>query len=243
MSFVLIRKEADPVTSTITEAAIAAERKATAQRIEEQVAERVVALRGLAEAEGRAAGEAIARAAAEAARIGQEHAVASAIAALATAAAELLAPLAQKEQELAKLVTELAFMLARHVVRHEVALRPDSLRALVATLLDEAVRDRHSGQSIVVRLNPQDHAVIAPQFDLPQVHLLADGQIERGGTVVELLTSHGDPIDKVEWDAQIGSRLETMRTALLGSDDEAPPALPPSTSSAASAAGDAAAPS
>ncbi|HTI00219.1 MAG TPA: FliH/SctL family protein [Acidisoma sp.] len=230
MSFVLIRKEPEPVTAVGSEeaaAAVAAEAEAAAQRIAECVAERVAALRGAAEAEGRAAGEAETRAAAEAARIGQEKAVRTAISAFSAATAELMAPLARKEHDLAGLITELAFMLARHVVRQEVALRPDSLRALVATLLDEAVRERHSGQSIVVRLNPQDHTVIAPQFDLPQVHLLADGQIERGGTLVELLTSDGDPIDKIEWDAQIGSRLETLRAALLGEDDGPPPALPP----------------
>lgn len=227
MSFVLIRREPASVPAAMTEAAAAAEQEAIERLIANRAAERVAALRSAAEAEGRAAGEAVARAAAEVARIGQEHAVASAIAAFSAAAADLVAPLAQKEQELAGLITDLAFMLARHVVKHEVAMRPDSLHGLVATLLDEAVRDRHSGQSIIVRLNPQDHAVIAPQFDLPQVHLLADGQIERGGTIVELLTSNGDPIDKVEWDAQIGSRLEAMRTALLGEEDDPSPALLP----------------
>lgn len=239
MSFVLIRNDPEPVTAAMSEAAAAvaaAEMQATAQLVADRVAERVAALRGSAETEGRAAGEAVARAAAEVARLGQQHVVATAISAFSAAATELVAPLAQKELELAGLITELAFILARHVVRLEVALRPDSLRALVATLLDEAVRDRHSGQSIIVRLNPQDHAVIAPQFDLPQVHLLADGQIERGGTLVELLTSNGDPIDKVEWDAQIGSRLETMRAALLGEDDEPSPALPPPTATPSDAA-------
>lgn len=230
MSFVLVQKEPETALAAMSEEAAAmaaAEVEATAQRVADRVAERVSALRSAAEAEGRAAGEAMARAAAEAARIGQEAAIATAISAFSAAAAEFVAPLAQKEQELAALVTELAFMLARHVVRQEVILRPDSVRSLVATLLDEAVRDRHSGQSIVVRLNPQDHALIAPQFDLAQVHLLADGQIERGGTLVELLTGDGDPIDKVEWDAQIGSRLETMRSALLGEDSGPPPELPP----------------
>lgn len=230
MSFVLIRAEPEPVPAAMDEAtaaALATAAQAAKRRIAQEVASRVAALRDAAEAEGRAAGEALARAAADAARIGHEQAVASAIAAFSAAAAELVAPLAQKEQELARLITELAFILARHVVRQEVALRPDSLCALVTTLLDEAVRERHSGQSIIVRLHPQDHATLAPEFNLPQVHLLADGQIERGGTLVELLTSHGDPVDKIEWDAQIGSRLETMRAALLGEDDGSPPELPP----------------
>lgn len=227
MSFVLIRSPvATPLAATETEKAEATE--AMARAVAEQVAEEVATLRAAAEAEGRAAGEAQAHLAAEAARHAQEAAVAAAVLAFSNAAAELTAPLARKEQELAGLVTELAFLLARHVIRQEVALRPDSLRALVADLLEEATRERHSGQTIVVRLHPQDHAVIAPQFDMPSVHLLADAQIERGGTLVELLTQDGDPIDKVEWDGQIGSRIETLRRVLLGEDDgstaEPPPA-------------------
>ncbi|GAB0116654.1 FliH/SctL family protein [Acidisoma sp. 7E03] len=228
MSFILVRKIPDAPVPTATEEEAAAS-AALAREMDDRVREAVAAMRSAAEAEGRAAGEAQARVAAEAARIERETAVAAAVSALSAATAELTAPLARKEQELAALVTELAFLLAAHVVRQEVTLRSDSVQALVADLLEEATRERHAGQTIIVRLHPRDHATIAPQFDLPQVHLLADSQIERGGTLVELLTQDGDPIDKVEWDAQLGSRIETLRRTLLGSEDEPAMDLPPAT--------------
>lgn len=234
MSFILVRKPSETAApaAVMTEEEKAAAAKAMERKVAEQVAATVAEARVAAEAEGRAAGEAAAQAAAAATRIDQEKAVTAAVSAFSAAAAELTAPLAHKEQDLALLVTELAFLLARHIIRQEVSLRPQSLSGLVAELLEEATRERQSGQTIIVRLHPQDHALIAPQFDLPQVHLLADAQIERGGTLVELLTQDGDPIDKVEWDGRIGSRIEALRHALLGHDDgdraaEAPPALQP----------------
>lgn len=225
MSFVLLQRAPEVLLSVMTEEEETAAAAALEAEVSRRVAAELEACRAGAEAEGRVAGEEAVRRLAAAEQQRRDLAMQSAIAAFTTAAAELVAPLAAKEQALAGLVTELAFGLACHLLRQEVAQRPDSLRQLVADLLIEAAAERHGGQSIIVRLNPEDHAIIAAQFaQQPQVHLLADAQILRGGTLVELLSASGDPIDKVEWDARLGSRMEVLRLALLGDRSEAPPA-------------------
>jgi flagellar assembly protein FliH len=211
MSFVIVREIEDepeallqpPPDPAVQEAEIAA-----------RIAREVARLRALAEAEGRAQGEAEGRRAAEAAQAAQAAAIGSAIAACEAAWAELAAPLAQKEAALADLITELAFVLARHIVGLEVSFRPDSVTALVESLIAEAARERGAQQSLVVRLHPEDHAVLAPLMQIDRVHLLADAQIARGGTLVERIAPGGDPLDKVEWDATIETRLDTVRAAL-----------------------------
>ena len=191
---------ADPAT-------IAAEAEARIQR-------EVSRLRVSAEAEGRARGEAEAKRAAQVAQAAHDAAVALAVAALDAAWQQLITPLAQKEEAVAKLVTELAFVLARHVIGIEIALHPDRVKPLVDCLVAEASETRGAQQSIVIRLHPEDHALLAPCTMIEHAHLLADTQITRGGTIVELIAPGGDPIDKIEWDATIQTRLASVLAAL-----------------------------
>jgi len=186
---------------------------------EDRIAREVGRLRAQAEAEGRAHGEAEAQRMAEAAQAARDAAVALAVTALDAAWQQLIAPLAQKEATIADLVTELAFVLARHVVGMELALHPDSVKPLVDGLIAEASRMRGAQQSIVIRLHPEDHALLSTCATIEHAHLLADTQITRGGTIVELIAAGGDPIDKVEWDATIETRLASVRAA-LGLDQE-----------------------
>jgi len=51
---------------------------------------------------------------------------------------------------------------------------------------------------------------IAPEA----AQLIADDKIAPGGARVEIITPDGDPVDKIEWDATMHGRLETIRTAL-----------------------------
>ncbi len=219
MSFVIVKQAA---TDTMAAGAIPpgapdlAKIEAEAEvRIEREISR----LRVTAEAEGRARGEAEAERAARMAQAAHDAAVALAVAALDGAWQQLIAPLAQKEAAVAELVTELSFVLARHIIGLEIALQPDSVKPLVDGLVAEAIRTRATQQTIVIRLHPEDHALLAPCTAIEHAHLLADTQITRGGTIVELIAPGGDPIDKVEWDATIESRLETVRAA-LGLDQE-----------------------
>lgn len=178
-----------------------------AQRVQQEVAQ----LREQAEADGRAQGEAEGRRAAQA---DGAAAIETAIAALRDAWTQLAAPLAQKEHDLAALVTDLSFELARHIVGVEVNANADSLKALVARLIQEAASERAPRQSIVVRLNPADHVLLAPFIQIENMHSLTDATISRGGALVEIIAPDGDPIDKIEWDATIESRIDSIRAAL-----------------------------
>jgi flagellar assembly protein FliH len=184
----------------------AAAEEAAAQALRAELA----TLRARAEAEGRAKGEADGRAD----LLAQSEALRQAAAALRAVGNQLAAPLADKEQDLADLVLDLAFELARHIVGVEVAASPASLKTLVAKLIQEAAAERGPKQSLVVRLNPADHALIEPLMMAENAHLLSDAKISRGGALVEVIAPNGDPIDKTEWDATIEGRIAAMRAAL-----------------------------
>ncbi len=204
-----------------------AESAARDAEIARHVRQEVAKLRDAAEAEARAAGETAARAA----LAPLEAALGSAIAAFGVAAAQLMAPLAQKERELAELAVELGFLLARHIglgglARHSGPgglagnISPagdagaDGLHGLVTKRLDEAAAERGARQMLRLRLNPADHRLIAGTIPPGAAQLLADETITAGGAMVEIVTPDGDPVDKVEWDATLQGRLETMRAAL-----------------------------
>ncbi len=167
-------------------------------------------LRAQAEAEGRAKGEAQGQAELRL----QAAALELAADGLRAAWAQLAAPLADKENDLADLVLDLAFELARHVIGQEINADPLSLKALVTRLIQEAATERGPKQSIVVRMNPADHALIERMMIADNAHLLADAAISRGGALVEVIAPNGDPLDKTEWDATIEGRIAAMRTAL-----------------------------
>jgi flagellar assembly protein FliH len=186
-----------------------------------EVAAAVAGLRAKAEAEGRANGETAGR---QAAQSEASAGLSTAVQALNAAWSQLAAPLAQKEQDLAELVTDLSFELARHIVGAEVSANSDSLKSLVAKLILEAAAERQPRQSIVVRLNPADHALLSPVMQLNDGHMMADAAISRGGAIVEIVAPGGDPNNKIEWDATIGARIESIRAALAlhsGAETEA----------------------
>jgi flagellar assembly protein FliH len=170
----------------------------------------IARLRSAAEADGRAHGEAAARAEMDAELARLRHA----IAAFQDAWTQLKAPMAQKEHDLAELVTELSFVLAQHIVGVEVTMNATGLKTMVARLIQEAAAERGPRQTVVVRLHPADHALVEPLTKIDNAHLLSDVAITRGGALVEIVAPDGDQIDKIEWDATIEARVATMRTAL-----------------------------
>ena len=200
----------------------AADQATRAAEVAQQVAVEVARQWARTEAEGRAFGEAAARSAVNAQTVAATH---DAVAALREACSQLVAPLAQKERDLADLVTDLSFELARHIVGVEVAANPDSLKALVSELLREASSQFGARQSIIVRLHPADQTLLSGVMQLDAGHLLADAAISRGGAIVEIFSPEGSPLDKVEWDATIESRIATLQAALAldGPASGAPP--------------------
>lgn len=211
MSFVII--SAAPVPDTMT-ALPPGDREEDERRIAAGIADGIARLRIAAEAEGRRQGELQARKATEHILAQQQQATETALTALHAATEQLMAPLARKEAELARLVTDLAMSLAEHILGVEVRLRADSIESLVRKLLIEAVEGRKTGQTVIVRLHPDDHLLLAPKIAIADVHLLADAGITRGGTMIELLAEGGDPFDRIAWDAMLETRIATIRAAM-----------------------------
>jgi flagellar biosynthesis/type III secretory pathway protein FliH len=195
-------------------ATIAAQDAEIARRVRQEVSR----LREKAEADGRAQGEQAGRAA----LAPDAAAMQSAATALNDAWAQLAAPLAGKEHDLAQLVTELSFLLARHITGVEAATNPASLQSLVTRLIAEAATERGPRQTLLLRLNPADHAQIAAVIPTETANLLADESIAQGGARIEIIAPEGDPIDKIEWDATLTGRFEAIRTALGLSPTEPP---------------------
>ncbi len=190
----------------------------TEAEIARRVRQEVSRLREKAEAEARAGAEAQLHAAMEQ----RAAALHTAAAALQSAWAQLAAPLAQKERDLADLVTELSFLLARHITGVEAQTNPASLQSLVTRLIAEAAAERGPRQTLLLRLNPADHAHLLPLIPAESASLLADETVAQGGALVEILATDGDPLDKIEWDASLPGRLETIRAALSLPNGEAP---------------------
>lgn len=207
MSFVTISRNKSFVQNVLSQdaAEIAAREAEIARRVRQEINK----LRAAAETEARAAAEGASRAA----MAPREAALDSAATALREAAAQLTAPLAQKERDLAELAVELAYLLARHISLGADA-GQDSLHTLVATLLDEAAAERGARQMVRLRLNPADQLQLEGKIPPETALLVADEKITPGGAMVEIVTPDGDPVDKIEWDATLHGRLETIRAGL-----------------------------
>ena len=115
MSFVTVSRNRNKafVQTVLSQDAseIAAQEAEIARRVRQELAK----LRGQVEAEARSGAEA----AAEVALAPRLAALESAMASVQAASAQLLVPLGQKEQDLAELSIELAFVLARHKISRD----------------------------------------------------------------------------------------------------------------------------
>lgn len=214
MSFLVVRRRTSD-EEAIARGAIILQPDALDRLIAERTAQAIADLRAGIEAEAQAAGAAAAQREAAEQRAAAEAQAAQAMQALAEAARQLAAPLGRKEDALADLVVDFGFRLARHLLLEQVAFDPGSVRTLIESILQQALRERTHEQSILLRLNPADHAALASEFDRPHLTLIADETVAQGGARVDLVAVNGDPLHKVEWDAEIETRLATLREALL----------------------------
>lgn len=159
------------------------------------------ALERQAREEGHAAG--LAQGLAEARAQGRERV--ARLESICKQAARPLEPLdAGVEQELA----QLALLVARRVIAHELATRPElivqAVRQAVAAL-PSATRD------VRVRLHPDDLALMR-ELEAAETHwqLVADPALKRGGCLLE--SEHS------RLDAQLETRLAVMIDAVLGDE-------------------------
>lgn len=137
------------------------------------------------------------------------------------------------EQGIAASVAKVATQLARQVVRHELATRPE----LVAHVAQEAVHAvLMSARQIVVEVHPADHALIhvgaVDALAARGARLVAQPGIERGGCLVET--------DAGTIDARIASRwneaIRMLGTGVSWDGDEPDPVPAQSRGTTAAAA-------
>ncbi len=215
MSFVTAsRNRAFVQTVLVPDVAESAARDAEIQR---RVKLEVTKLRDAALAEAREAGEAAARAAAAP----QQEKLARLLAVMEQGVAQLAAPLALKEQDLAALVLDMAFQLARHIAGGESGNARAELAGLVKTLLKEAAAERGPRQTMRLHLHPSDIPALKEKLSGEALALVADDSITPGGALLELLTEDGDRLDKTEWDARLESRFTALRAGLALPDENA----------------------
>ncbi len=208
MSFVTISRGRNFVQTVL--AKDAAEIAAQEAEIQRRVKQEVAKLRDSAAAEAREAGEEAARAA----MAPQQERLRQALAILEQASAQLTAPLARKEHDLAELVLDMAFLLARHIAGGESGEARHELAGLVKTLLEEAAAERGPRQTLRLRLNSSDMPALKGKLPEAELDLVADDSIAPGGAMVELLPEEGSRLDKAEWDATLESRFTAIRSAL-----------------------------
>lgn len=127
---------------------------------------------------------------------------------------QLEAPLVSLERQLAELVTDGALHLARHVLRAELAASPDKVAAVVTEVLAEAGAARSAGQSLRMRVSPDDLACVRNALGETDVALEPDGDIARGGAEVVLAADGTDTVHRIEWDARLETRWSEIAACL-----------------------------
>ncbi|MBU3737384.1 MAG: flagellar assembly protein FliH [Rhodoferax sp.] len=92
----------------------------------------------------------------------------------------------QAEERLAQGILDVACELARQVIRRELTVNPNGVLPVAREALGMLMAD---ARSAVVRLNPQDHAVleetVRTEFPALALTLVADPAVTPGGCVVE----------------------------------------------------------
>ena len=134
------------------------------------------------------------------------------LAAVTAPLAELVAATAVGYTESVRRLDEetlaLSMAIARAVVKHEVALAPETVRAVARAALDEL----SLGASVTIRVNPADEGTLErglPHLELPAtipLRLVADPAVAPGGCVVE--SGEG------RVDATLETQLERVETLL-----------------------------
>lgn len=211
MSFVLASRHRQKNRDTTNQADLQLENDAQEQEIQRRVQSQLAQLQQTTMDAARAAAEEAARMA----LLKLEEQLQQALSALQAANAQLAAPFAQKEQDIAELVLDMAFQVARHLTGEHNTQDQSSLLALITKLLIEASAERTTRQSMIVRLHPSDLSTLKDKLPQADIDLVADTSLSPGDAFVELALKDGDPLDKTEWDARLGSRLEALRNAVF----------------------------
>ena len=104
------------------------------------------------------------------------------------------------EQQLSGRIAGVALELARQVVRSEITLRPE----LVLSVADDAMTTLlSSARQVVLRLNPEDHALaqgaLEEQLQARGARMVADPHVSQGGCIVESDIAVVDATVEARW--------------------------------------------
>jgi flagellar assembly protein FliH len=141
-------------------------------------------------------------------RAGEERAAAQyreAIAGLGRSALQAATLKSRLRQEAERELVELAFGIARRILRREVSVDPAAVVGLVRGCLDQYSRAEISR----LQVHPQDFAAITEFFrqnPTPQIELVADPKVSRGGAILQ--TARG------VLDARFETQLEEIEKGL-----------------------------
>jgi flagellar assembly protein FliH len=123
------------------------------------------------------------------------------------------------EGEMAQAIAHSAVLLARQVVRHEIATRPEQLAVLAQEAIDAVML---SARQIVVRVHPEDLDLVrdgaAEVLAERGARVVADAGVQRGGCLVDSEAGAVDATLAARW-AQVASALGSG----IAWDDEADP--------------------
>lgn len=104
------------------------------------------------------------------------------------------------EQQLSGRIAGVALELARQVVRSEISLRPE----LVLTVAEDAMTTLlSSARQVVLRLNPEDHALahgaLEEQLQARGARMVADPHVSQGGCILESDIAVVDATVEARW--------------------------------------------
>lgn len=144
-----------------------------------------------------------------------EQQLKTALSALEEANAEFINPLAKKEKHIANLIVDIAFQLSHHIVGVHIVQDKIPLLNLITTLLNEINTDGTLQKNIIIHLSSPDFLFLKSHLPEANVSFIEDSSIETGGALLECSSDTEDFLDKTVWDAQLKSRFDVLRQALL----------------------------
>ena len=125
--------------------------------------------------------------------------------------AELAEPFQKLDDDVVDAVSDLAILIARHLVRRELKTAPGEVVAVVREALKHIPL---ANRDVQIFLHPDDLEIVEKALSIGEqtrgFHLEADPSLTRGGCVVETEVSHID--------ASVEARLASLVSQMLGGD-------------------------
>lgn len=116
--------------------------------------------------------------------------------------------------DLAEAITGAAVEVARAVVGQVQGADTAALKRVVDEILVESARVGGSGNTLRIRANPKNAALVLEWAGAAGAEVVADEKLGPADVRAELTRGDGDPADRIDWDATLESRWKAIRQAL-----------------------------